>query len=288
MARRGEGSAGLPSFFQGNPWLDILAQRGMEPTPDFMASEAPSAPAVGEAAPVIEPEPVANSSTTTPLVAGFPRELVVRLKVPSELVEAIRELKEAVIMALSVSQRQATIVPIYIPISVAQMAQAPQVSASPSRPVPPRQASCFQHFPPLAGPGREAGPGATGEVICPKCGRPGKLYEYRRGPRSYIYVLHGHSKCSLGPADKVKVKWPSLAERALLHNAPRHQARILSPRDPRPSPRAWSIAPKLKWSCSAGRADGPVAQPGGSGGLLSPRSRVQIPPGPPQVRAPLG
>lgn|GEM_PF-4601589 len=90
--------------------------------------------------------------------------------------------KEAVIMALSVSQRQATSVPIYIPISVAQMAQAPLVSTSPSRPVPPLSPTpCLQHFPPLVGPGREAEPGASGEVICPKCGRPGKLYEHKRG-----------------------------------------------------------------------------------------------------------
>ena len=202
MTRRGEENTGLPSFFQGNPWLDVLAQRGVEPAPDFVASEAPFAPVVSGATPVIEPEPVASSSTTTPTATpppvSFPRELVVRLKVPSELVEAIRGLKEAVVMALSVSQRQATIVPIYIPISVAQT--APQV--------PPQVPS---HAP----------AGVTGEVICPKCGRPGKLYEYRRGRRSYIYVLHGRSKCSLGPADKVKVNWPSLAERALLHNAPR-------------------------------------------------------------------
>ena len=124
MTQRSKENGGLPSFFQDNPWLDILAQRGAQPAPDFVASEAPSAPVVSGATPVIEPEPTASSPTTPPAV-GFPKELVVRLKVPSELVEAIRELKEAVIMALSVSQRQATIVPIYIPINVAQL--APQV-----------------------------------------------------------------------------------------------------------------------------------------------------------------
>jgi len=168
MARRGEKNASLPSFFQDNPWLNILAQRGAEPTPDFVASEAPSASAVKRTTPVIEPEPIASSPATTPPPASFPRELVVRLKMPSELVEAIKELKEAIIMALSVSQRQATIVPIYIPISVAQM--APQM-------------------PPQA-PGH-ASAETSGEVICPKCGRPGKLYEYRRGRRSYVYMLHG-------------------------------------------------------------------------------------------------
>jgi len=70
MARRGEENVGLPSFFQDNPWLDILAQRGAEPAPDFVASEAFSAPTVDEAKPVIEPKPVAS----------FPKELVVRLE----------------------------------------------------------------------------------------------------------------------------------------------------------------------------------------------------------------
>lgn len=66
MARRGEENAGLPSFFQGNPWLDILAQRGVEPTPSFVASRVSFTPAVSRAAPVIEPEPTASSPTTTP------------------------------------------------------------------------------------------------------------------------------------------------------------------------------------------------------------------------------
>ena len=104
--RSGEES-GLPSFFQDNPWLVILAQRGAEPAPDFVAPRASFASAVGGATPVIEPESVMNSPTTTstatPPPVSFPRELVVRLKVPSELIEAIRELKEAIIMALSVS-----------------------------------------------------------------------------------------------------------------------------------------------------------------------------------------
>ena len=222
MARRGEENAGLPSFFQDNPWLNILAQRGAEPTPDFVASEAPSASAVEEAAPVIEPEPIASSPTTTLTAmspaAGFPRELVVRLEVPSELLEAIKELKEAIIVALSVSQRQATIIPIYIPISVAQM--APQA--------PPQAPS---HVP--------------AEVICPKCGRPGRLYEHRRGGRTYVFVLHGRQKCYLGPADKMKVKWPSLAERALLNNAQHGRAGILSPPGHRASSWVLSTAQPL-------------------------------------------
>jgi len=229
LTQRSEGKPGLPSFFQDNPWLDILAQRGAEPTPGFVASRASSTPVVKRAAPVIEPEPVASSPTTTPTAtsppASFPRELVVRLKVPSEFVEAIKELKEAIIMTLSMSQRQATIVPIYIPISVAQMVPR----------MPPQVPSHVPTEP-------------TGEVICPKCGRPGKLYEYRRGRRAYIYVLHGRSKCSLGPADAVKVKWPSLAERALLHNAPQERAGILSPRDRGLSPPVWSGALQPEWA----------------------------------------
>ena len=187
MARGSEENTGLPSFFQDNSWLDILAQRGVGPAPDFVASGASSAPAVGWAMPVFEPEPIASSPTTTPTAtpAGFPRELVVRLEMPSELLEAIKELKEAIIMALSVSQRQATIVPIYIPISVAQMAPQvlPQASHAPTE--------------------------TSGETICPKCGRPGRLYEHRKGRRTYIYMLHGGSKCYLGPADVVKVSRPS-------------------------------------------------------------------------------
>ena len=181
------------------------------------------------ATPVIEPEPIASSPTRPP-AESLPRELVVRLEVPPELIEAIRELKEAIIMALSVSQRQATIVPIYIPISVAQM--APQVLP---------QAPNYAPAEP------------TGEIICPKCGRPGRLYEYRRGGRAYVYVLHGRSKCFLGPVDRVKMKWPSLAERALLHNASQHQARILSPSGLRPSPLVWSSAPQPSWPLLAER-----------------------------------
>ena len=107
---------------------------------------------------------------------------MVRLEVSPELIEAIRGLKEAIITALSVSQRQATIIPIYIPISVAQMVPRELPKASDHAPVR-----------------------ATGEVICPKCGRPGKPYEYRRGRRGCIHVLHGRSKYSLSPADRVKV-----------------------------------------------------------------------------------
>jgi len=248
LAQRGGENTGLPSFFQDNPWLDILAQRGAEPMPDFVVSEAPSAPAVSRAKPVIEPEPIAGPLAMP--VTGFPRELVVRLEVPPGLIEAIRELKEAIIMALFVSQRQATVVPIYIPINVAQM--VPQVA--------PQAPDCA--------PAKSAG-----EVICPKCGRPGKLYEYKRGRRSYIYVLHGRSKCSLGPADRVKVMWPSLAERALLHNALRHRAGILSPRDLRPSPLVWSSAPQPDRLPSALR----MAAPGGfeppTPGLGGPEAR---------------
>ena len=254
MTRRGEERPSLPSFFQDNPWLDILAQRGAEPTPDLVTSWASSAPAASRATPVIEPEPIASSPTTPP-ATGFPKELVVRLEVPSELVKAIKELKEAIIMALSVSQRQATIVPIYIPISVSQM--APQI--------PPQ---ALGHAPAKA----------SGEVICPKCGRPGRLYEYRRGQRAYVYVLHGRSKCSLGPADRVEVKWPSLAERALLHNAPQRQAGILSPQDPRPSPLLWSTVPQLeraflakRWSPGRDLNPGPLPYQGSALTRLSYR-----------------
>ena len=248
MAQTSGEKLGLPSFFQDNPWLDILAQRGAEPTPDFVASEASFAPAVSRAKPVIEPEPVASSPATPP-EAGFPKELMVRLEASPELLEAIKELKEAIIMALSVSQRQATIVPIYIPISVTQTVPR----------VPPQVPS---HAP--------AEP--TGEVICPKCGRPGRLYEYRRGRRAYIYVLHGRSKCSLGPADKVKVKWPSLAKRALLHNAPQHRAEILSLLGAGPLPLVWSSAPQPNWPPLAerwwGRRDLNPGPPAPQAGIL--------------------
>jgi len=206
LARRGKESAALPSFFQDNPWLDILAQGGVEQTPDFVASRAPSTPVVSRAAPVIEPEPVASSPTTTPLAAGFPKELVVRLEVPSELVKDIKELKEVIIMALSMSQRQATVVPIYIPINVAQL--APQVP-----PQAPDHASAE----------------ATSEIICPRCGRSGRLIYNRKGRRTYILVLHGCQKCYLGPADKVKAKWPYLVERSLVERGRREQAGIPSP-----------------------------------------------------------
>ena len=219
MARRGEENAGLPSFFQDNPWLDILAQRGAEPAPDFVASEAPSTPAVSRATPVIEPEPIASSPTTTPtatpLQASFPRELVVRLKVPPEFVEAIRELKEAIIMALSVSQRQTTVIPIHIPISVAQV--APQ----------------FAQAPVLAQDIKGIG------LLCPKCGRPGRLIRSRRGRRTYILVLHGRQKCYLGPEEKVREKWPQLLERSLVESAQHLRALNSSPGD------LWAANPVL-------------------------------------------
>ena len=195
MARRGEENAGLPSFFQDNPWLDILAQRGVEPSPDyFVASQASSAPTVNRTTSPIELEPIVSSSTTPPAVS-LPRGLIVRLKVSSELIKAVRELKEAIIMALSVSQRQATIVPIYIPISVAQL--TPQVAHT----------SILAHG--LEGNG----------LICPRCGRPGKLIRARKGRRTYILVLHGRQKCYLGPLDKVREKCPQLLERGLVESA---------------------------------------------------------------------
>ena len=195
MARRGEESAGLPSFFQDNPWLDILAQRGMEPSPDFVVSQMSSLPTVSKATPSIEPEPIANkrgldllaNSSITPPTINVPKELIVRLDVPPELIKAVRELKEVITMALSMSQRQATIVPIYIPISVAQM--APQAIAAKA----PEQ--------------------TPGEVVCPKCGRPGKLTKARRGKRAYVLVLHKCQKCYLGPEEKVREKWPHLFQR---------------------------------------------------------------------------
>jgi len=184
LARRGEEKPGLPGFFQDNPWLDILAQRGTEPTPDFVASRASSAPTVNGVTPVIEPEPVASSPATSPAVS-IPRELVVKLEVPSELVMAIKELKEAIIMALSISQRQTTIIPIYIPISLTQLSNARQIRQRTQVP---------------------------GEIICPKCGQPGRLYRFSRRRRTYILVLHEQRRCYLGPESKVKAKWPSLVE----------------------------------------------------------------------------
>ena len=209
MARRGEENAGLPSFFQDNPWLNILAQRGAEPTPDFVASEAPFATAVSGATPVIELEPIASSPTTTPTAtpppASFPREFVVRLEASPELLEAIKVLREAIIMALSVSQRQTTVIPVHIPISVAQVApqfaQAPVLAQS------------------IEGNG----------LPCPKCGRPGKLVRSRRGRRTYILVLHGRQKCYLGPEEKVREKWPQLLERSLVESAQHSRALNSSP-----------------------------------------------------------
>ena len=260
---RGSGeNTGLPSFFQDNPWLDILAQRGVELAPDFVGSEVLSAPAVSRATPIIEQEPVANSPTTTLTAmspaAGFPRELV----------EVIRELKEAIIMALSVSQRQATIIPIYIPISVAQM--APQA--------PPQAPS---HVPAET----------SGEVICPKCGRPGKLYEHRRGGRIYILVLHGRQKCYLGPADKVKVNWPSLVERALLNNAQHGRAGILSPPGHRAS--SWVLSTAQPLNLPQGAFLLLPGCPSGQGaGLESPWAGrpawVRIPPPAPKNLGQLG
>ena len=186
MTRRSEESSNLPSFFQDNPWLDILSQRGAEFSSDVMASQASSSLTVSKAMPSIEPELIANSPTTPPTVS-FPGELVVRLEVSSELVEAIRELKEAIIMALFMSQRQATIVPIYIPISLTQLSNAQQIGQRAQVP---------------------------GEIICPKCGQPGRLYRFSRRGRTYILVLHGQRRCYLGPESKVKAKWPSLVEQA--------------------------------------------------------------------------
>ena len=202
MARRSEENAGLPSFFQDNPWLDILARRGVEPLPNFVTSEMSSAPTVNRATPAIEPEPIASPPTTP--AAGFPRELVVRLEVPSELIEAVRELKEAIIMALSMSQRQATIIPIYIPVSVAQLTPQATYALTPAQ-------------------------GLEGDgLICPKCGRPGKLSRARKGMRTYILVLHGRQKCYLGPEEKVREKWPQLFERCLVESAQHSWAEKLS------------------------------------------------------------
>ena len=96
MARRAGEETGLPSFFRDNPWLDILAQRGAEPSPDSVASEASSVPTTSKAMPSTEPEHIVSSPVTPPTI-GFSRELVVRLEVSSELIKAIRELKEAII-----------------------------------------------------------------------------------------------------------------------------------------------------------------------------------------------
>ena len=208
MARRSEEESGLPSFFQDNPWLDILAQRGVGPSPNFTASEMSSAPTVNRAKP--------TTSQPTTSAVSFSRELVVRLEMSPELVETIEELKEAIIMALSVSQRQAMIVPIYIPISVSQVV-SPVVSRAPG------------HATTAEAPAR-----ASDEVICPRCGRPGKLVRNRRDRRTYILVLHNRQTCYLGPEDAVKAKWPSLAERSVLEIARRQRAEELSPGGQRP------------------------------------------------------
>jgi len=134
-----------------------------------------------------------------------------RLEVPQELIEALKEFKKAIIMALSISQHQATIVPIYIPISVAQV--APQAWATHSG-----RASVTQSA------------WNSNEVICPKCGRPGRLIRNRKGKRAYVLVLHGRQKCYLGPEDVVKVKRPSLAEQSVVEAARTDQAEMLSPR----------------------------------------------------------
>mgnify|MGYP007013803631 CR=1 FL=1 len=196
LARRSEERSGLPSFFQDNPWLDILAQRGTEPSPDFVVSQASPTPVVSRTTPSIEPETITSSPVTPPAIS-FPREFVVRLEMPSELIKAIRELKEVVVMALSMSQRQATIVPIYIPINVAQLAPQATHALIPTRG--------------LEGNG----------LICPKCGRPGKLIKVRKGKRTYFLVLHRRQKCYLGPEEKIREKWPQLLERSLVESAQR-------------------------------------------------------------------
>ena len=198
MTRRGRESTVLPSFFEDNPWLDILAQRGVESEPDFVTSTMLSAPASSKDMYVFEPRPVASPPATSA------RELVARLEVPSELIKAIRELKEAIIMALSMSQRQATIIPIYIPVSVAQLTPQATYALTPAQ-------------------------GLEGDgLICPKCGRPGKLIKSRKGKRTYILVLHGRQKCYLGPEEKVREKWPQLFERCLVESAQHSWAEKLS------------------------------------------------------------
>ena len=84
LAQRVEEGVGLPSFFQDNPWLDILAQRDAESSLDFVASETLSSPTIGEAKPIIKPESIANSPIT-PSAVNIPKELMVRLEVPPEL-----------------------------------------------------------------------------------------------------------------------------------------------------------------------------------------------------------
>ena len=193
----------MPSFFEGNPWLDILAQRGTEPEPDFVASSMLSSLTAREAMPIIETEPVASSPATP--IMNSPRELIVRLEVPPELVE----------------------------------------------------------------------------VICPKCGRLGKLYEMRRGGRTYILVLHGRQKCYLGPVDEVKVNWPSLAERGLLNNAQHEQARVPLPSGSQAEECGLSVAQNLNLpQIALPQVRGFPSQVKGAG-LRSPWRRpawVQIPP----------
>ena len=187
MAQRGGQGPDLPSFFKNNPWLDILAQRGTEL--DFMTSSASSSPAACETTPATETESITGSLATP--VMCVPGEFVMKFELPSELVKAIKELKETIVMALSASQRQATIIPIYIPINVAQLAHQ-TIHAS------------------ILTQGLE-----ENRLICPKCGRPGKLSRARKGKRTYIIILHGRQKCYLGLLDRVKEKWPHLLQRKL-------------------------------------------------------------------------
>jgi len=53
MEQRSQENADSTSFFENNPWLGILAQRGAEPGSDFTASSMPSA---SKAMSVIESE----------------------------------------------------------------------------------------------------------------------------------------------------------------------------------------------------------------------------------------
>ncbi|MEM4500903.1 MAG: hypothetical protein QW512_02080 [Thermofilaceae archaeon] len=43
------------------------------------------------------------------------------------------------------------------------------------------------------------------EVICPRCGLPGKLVEKRTPHNTYIYVVHGRRQCYAGPRQYIYV-----------------------------------------------------------------------------------
>ena len=82
-------------------------------------------------------------------------------------------------MTLSASQRRATMIPIYTPMSMAQVAPQTVQASTPTQRL------------------EENG------LVCPRCGA-GRLIKARKGMRAYLLVLHGRQKCYLYPLDKVR------------------------------------------------------------------------------------